>query len=65
MIPGLQDAVKGMKVGGKRRALVPPAQGYISSTLQPQPPTFATQRQLLNHANEPLLFELQLLNIRG
>jgi hypothetical protein len=25
---------------------------------QPQPPTFATKRQLLNHCHEPLLFEV-------
>jgi hypothetical protein len=28
-------------------------------------PTFATRRQLSNHANEPLLFEVQLLRVGG
>jgi hypothetical protein len=28
-------------------------------------PTFATQRQLNNHSQEPLLFEVQLLRIVG
>lgn len=28
-------------------------------------PTFATQRQLANHAGEPLLFEVQLLRVGG
>lgn len=64
-IRGLQDALRGMKTGGKRRALIPPEQGYLSTSLQPQPPTFATQRQLQNHAREPLMFELQLLHIRN
>ena len=65
VIPGLQAAVAGMHVGAKRRALVFPEAGYRDrQQAQPQPPTFATQRQLLNHTREPLLFELQLLRIR-
>lgn len=47
-----------MAPGGRVRALVPPELGYTSSALQPQPPTFATKRQLANHAREPLLFEV-------
>lgn len=65
VIPGLQDAVRGMQAGGKRRALVPPELGFVNDTLQPQPPTFATKRQLLNHSKEALMFELQLLAIRS
>lgn len=66
IIPGLEEVLAGMKPGGKRRALIPPALGYVSNpnNAQPQPPTFATKRQLLNHANEPLLFEIQLLKIK-
>ncbi len=47
------------------RALVPPELGYVSSALQPQPPTFATKRQLANHAREPLLFEVELLRVNN
>ena len=32
-------------------------------TLEPIPPTFATKRQLLNHCNEPLLFEIQVVKL--
>ncbi|KAK9828646.1 hypothetical protein WJX72_001289 [[Myrmecia] bisecta] len=66
VIEGLQEALIGMQRGGKRRVLVPPEAGYAAapSSLQPQPPTFAGQRQLLNHANEQLLFEIQLVKIR-
>lgn len=65
VIPGLQEVVAGMKVGGKRRALIPASQAYGSDIkLEPQPPTYATQRQLLNHAKEPLLFEVKLLKFR-
>jgi len=66
VVPGFVDGIEGMKVGGKRRILVPPALGYASGDkLQPQMPTFATQRQLANHVREPLLFEIQLLRILG
>ena len=67
IIPGLEEALIGMKPGAKRRVVVPAQLGYtgLSVELQPQPPTFATKRQLLNHSNEPLLFEVQLLKIRG
>ncbi|KAF8691422.1 hypothetical protein HU200_040561 [Digitaria exilis] len=37
MIRGLKDVLIGMKVGGKRRALIPPEVGYISETLKPIP----------------------------
>ena len=65
-IPGLSEALAGMREGGKRRCLIPPSVGYAGgrSELAPQMPTFATKRQLLNHSNEPLLFEIQLLKVR-
>lgn len=66
VIPGLQDALLGMRAGGKRRVLVPPELGYASGTdLQPTPPTFAAKRQILNHSKEALMFELQLVKIRN
>ena len=66
IIPGLKDGILGMKAGGKRRVLVPPEQGYaVGADLQPLPPTYAAQRQILNHSKEPLMFELQLVRIRN
>ncbi len=66
MIQGLQDGILGMKEGGKRRVLVPPELGYASGAeLQPVPPTYAAQRQILNHSKEALMFELQLVKIRN
>lgn len=65
-IPGLVDAIQGLRPGGKRRILIPPSQGYTAGLGQmPEMPTFATSRQLSNHKNEPLLFEVQLLRIIG
>lgn len=63
VIQGLQDVVTGMRVGGRRRALVKPEFGY-GLALQPQMPTFATRRQLETYKNQPLLFEIDVVRIR-
>ncbi|PNH00131.1 Peptidyl-prolyl cis-trans isomerase FKBP16-1, chloroplastic, partial [Tetrabaena socialis] len=49
LIPGLEEVLLGMSPGTKRRALVPPELGYVGGGEQPQPPTFATKRQLETH----------------
>jgi hypothetical protein len=107
-------AVVGMRAGGVRRVLVPPALGWTSGAcaarplwvccgcamlccavqccavavlccaamltaaaactlsltvatdrVQPRPPTFGASRRLANHADEPLLFEVELQRVRG
>lgn len=63
IIKGLKEVLVGMKVGGKRRALIPPSVGYTSDTLQPIPEEFGPRRSLLSHAKEPLVFEVQLLKV--
>ncbi|KAL9230024.1 hypothetical protein vseg_005424 [Gypsophila vaccaria] len=63
MIKGLKDVIVGMKIGGKRRALIPPNMGYVNEQLKPIPEEFGPRRSLLSHANEPLVFEVQLLKI--
>ncbi|KAL8129174.1 hypothetical protein V2J09_018329 [Rumex salicifolius] len=63
VIKGLMDVLIGMKVGGKRRALVPPSVGYVNETLKPIPDEFGPRRSLLSHASEPLVFEVQLLKV--
>eukprot|EP00898_Chlorokybus_atmophyticus_P000730 jgi/Chlat1/1658/Chrsp127S01950 len=70
LIPGLSDVLQGMKPGGKRRALVPPSQGYmglngeVDPNLQPMPVGFGPKRSLYAHASEPLVFEIQLLKLK-
>ncbi|XWS51697.1 hypothetical protein CRYUN_Cryun11dG0005800 [Craigia yunnanensis] len=61
IIKGLKDVLTGMRVGGKRRALIPPSMGYINENLQPIPDEFGPRRSLLSHAKEPLIFKIQLL----
>ncbi|KAL5802087.1 hypothetical protein ACOSQ3_030552 [Xanthoceras sorbifolium] len=63
IIKGLKEVLVGMKVGGKRRALIPPSVGYTSENLKPVPEEFGPRRSLLSHANEPLVFEVQLLKV--
>ncbi|XP_057549317.1 peptidyl-prolyl cis-trans isomerase FKBP16-1, chloroplastic [Amaranthus tricolor] len=63
IIKGLKDVLAGMKVGGKRRALIPPSIGYVNENLKPIPEEFGPRRSLLSHANETLVFEVQLLKI--
>ncbi|KAF5730442.1 peptidyl-prolyl cis-trans isomerase FKBP16-1 chloroplastic-like isoform X1 [Tripterygium wilfordii] len=62
-IQGLKEVLVGMKVGGKRRALIPPYVGYINENLKPIPDEFGPRRSLLSHAQEPLVFEVQLLKV--
>ncbi|CAA7407158.1 unnamed protein product [Spirodela intermedia] len=63
IIQGLKEVLVGMKIGGKRRALIPPSAGYVNESLKPIPEEFGPRRSLLSHANESLVFEVQLLKL--
>ncbi|KAJ6301370.1 hypothetical protein OIU77_015640 [Salix suchowensis] len=63
IIKGLKEVLIGMKVGGKRRALIPPSVGYVNENLKPVPDEFGPRRSLFSHATEPLIFEVQLLKV--
>lgn len=64
LIAGLDELLTGMRPGEKRRALIPPAAGYVSKGLEPQPPEFGQKRQVEVHASEPLVFEVKLVKTR-
>lgn len=53
VIPGFKDAIIGMKIGGRREVVIPPALGYGS---QGQPPTI--------QPNETLVFVIDLLGVQ-
>ena len=53
MIPGFEQGVVGMKVGGKRRLTIPPSLAYGSRAHGQIP------------ANSTLMFEVDLLSIAG
>ena len=52
VIPGWDEGVQGMKVGGKRTLVVPAALGYGSNGIGPIPP------------NADLIFDVELLEVR-
>ncbi len=52
VIPGFKDAISGMKIGGRREVVIPPALGYGPSG---QPPTIP--------GNSTLVFVIDLLSV--
>jgi FKBP-type peptidyl-prolyl cis-trans isomerase len=51
VVPGLDEALRGMRVGGRRRALVPPTLGYsgkVGKGQAPVPTEFAAYQRFKN-----------------
>lgn len=51
VIPGWEEGIRGMKVGGRRVLIIPPALGYGSQQVGPIP------------ANSTLIFQVQLMGV--
>ncbi|KAK3021122.1 hypothetical protein RJ639_045506 [Escallonia herrerae] len=72
VIPGFEEAVSGMALGGVRRIIVPPELGYPDNDYNksgPRPTTFSGQRALdfvlrnQGLIDKTLLFDIELLKI--
>ena len=46
VVPGLEEGLMGMKVGGRRRIVVPSSQGYLNKQLEPIPREFSNRQRL-------------------
>ena len=47
VIPGIEAAVKSMRVGGLRRVIIPPSQGYQNTSQEPIPPNVSPVLSIL------------------
>lgn len=56
--------MEGMRVGGKRKILVPAALGWSTSGGLPEPQTFGGKRKLLNNVNQNLQMEIELIRVK-
>jgi hypothetical protein len=71
-IAGLDEAVRGMRIGGIRRVIVPVAQGYtlpVDVSAGPVPGGFGPRRQLERELNKAdpynyFFFEIEITNVR-
>ncbi|KAK4858404.1 hypothetical protein QYF36_015827 [Acer negundo] len=77
VISGIEAAVRSMKVGGIRRAVIPPSQGYQNTSQQPIPPNFFDRQRLFTTIFNPtrlangegstlgtLIFDIELVSLR-
>lgn len=53
VVPGLSAAVRSMRIGGVRRAVLPPALGYLSESMEPVPKEFWQRRRLYSTVFNP------------
>ncbi|KAL3631604.1 hypothetical protein CASFOL_024588 [Castilleja foliolosa] len=77
VISGIESAVRSMKVGGIRRVIIPPSQGYQNTSQEPIPPNFFDRQRLFTTIFNPtrlangegstlgtLIFDIELLSLR-
>ncbi|XP_021294683.1 peptidyl-prolyl cis-trans isomerase FKBP17-1, chloroplastic [Herrania umbratica] len=77
VISGIEAAVRSMKVGGTRRVIIPPSQGYQNTSQEPIPPNFFDRQRLFTTIFNPtrlangegstlgtLIFDIELISPR-
>ena len=60
VISGIEAAVRSMKVGGIRRVIIPPSQGYKNTSQEPLPPNVCILTQDFQDNALVLLFDFFL-----
>ncbi|XP_060191296.1 peptidyl-prolyl cis-trans isomerase FKBP17-1, chloroplastic [Lycium barbarum] len=53
VISGIETAVRSMKVGGLRRVIIPPSQGYQNTSQEPLPPNYFDRQRLFTTIFNP------------
>ncbi|KAH9609124.1 hypothetical protein KSS87_004490 [Heliosperma pusillum] len=77
VISGIEATVRSMKVGGIRRVIIPPSQGYQNTNQEPLPPNFFDRQRLFTTIFNPtrlangegstlgtLVFDIELVNVK-
>ncbi|MFS7948682.1 putative peptidylprolyl isomerase [Helianthus anomalus] len=77
VIAGIQAAVRTMKVGGIRRVIIPPSQGYQNMDQEPVPPNFFDRQRLFTTIFNPtrlangegstlgiIIFDIELVSLK-
>ncbi|XP_020552009.1 peptidyl-prolyl cis-trans isomerase FKBP17-1, chloroplastic isoform X1 [Sesamum indicum] len=77
VISGIDSAVRSMKVGGIRRVIIPPSEGYQNTSQEPIPPNFFDRQRLFTTIFNPtrlangegstlgiLIFDVELVSVR-
>ncbi|KAK4804076.1 hypothetical protein SAY86_003893 [Trapa natans] len=77
VISGIESAVMSMKVGGVRRVIIPPSQGYQNTSQEPLPPNFFDRQRLFTTIFNPtrlangegstlgiLIFDIELVSLK-
>jgi len=66
-IQGLEEAVHTMKVGGVRRAIIPPRLGFINSDVGPLPHPYKDRKRMnevLNKGTGLIVMDIELMKIK-
>ncbi|XP_071710266.1 peptidyl-prolyl cis-trans isomerase FKBP17-1, chloroplastic-like [Rutidosis leptorrhynchoides] len=77
VIAGIETAVRSMKVGGIRRVIIPPSQGYQNMDQEPIPPNFFDRQRLFTTIFNPtrlangegstlgiIIFDIELVSVK-
>ncbi|KAL8233895.1 hypothetical protein R6Q59_019995 [Mikania micrantha] len=77
VISGIETAVRSMKVGGIRRVIIPPSQGYQNMDQEPVPPNFFDRQRLFTTIFNPtrlangegstlgiIIFDIELVSLK-